>query len=63
MRTGQHLAFFNVNADECLIYVDRNVGGDIGWPSTERWEEQLKDLAINVAKEEGKRVVMAALLA
>ena len=61
VQTGQQVALFNVKADECLIYFDRTAGGDIGWPTSQRWEDQLKALAIKAGKEAVKKAVLAAL--
>jgi hypothetical protein len=53
-----YLAIFNEKASEFLIYFDRTVGGDIGWPSSETWGEQLKGKLL----EEAKKAVIEALL-
>jgi hypothetical protein len=61
VQTGQHVALFNMKANECLIYFDRNAGGDIGWPTSKRWEDQLEALAVKIGKEAAKKAVLAAL--
>lgn len=61
VQTGQQVALFNMKANECLIYFDRNAGGDIGWPTSKRWEDQLEALAVKVGKEAAKKAVLAAL--
>jgi hypothetical protein len=42
VRTGQWLSIFNMHAQpgEPLIYFKREVGGNIGWPSSRTWVEQ-----------------------
>ena len=36
---------------EPLIYFDRTVGGDIGWPSSRTWGQQLKEIGTDLGKE------------
>jgi hypothetical protein len=43
VKTGDYLAIFNTKINECLMYFDRTVGGDIGWPSSKTWGEQFQD--------------------
>jgi len=45
--TQDWLAIYNSKSEggECMIYFDRTVGGDIGWPSSSTWTDQLKGLA------------------
>jgi hypothetical protein len=47
---------------EFLIYFDRTVGGDIGWPSSSTLGDQLKALAIKEGVPVAKKAVLAALL-
>jgi hypothetical protein len=61
VQAGQKVALFNEKANECLIYFDRTAGGDIGWPTSQRWEDQLKALAVKAGKEAAKKAVLAAL--
>jgi hypothetical protein len=61
VQIGQHVALFNEKANECLIYFDRTAGGDIGWPTSQRWEDQLKSLAVKAGKEAAKKAVLGAL--
>ncbi|GGC34579.1 hypothetical protein GCM10011504_11230 [Siccirubricoccus deserti] len=61
VQAGQNVALFNEKANECLIYFDRTAGGDIGWPTSQRWEDQLKSLAVKTGKEAAKKAVLAAL--
>jgi len=53
-----YLAIYNEKASECLIFFDRTAGGDIGWPSSETWGDQLKGKLL----EEAKEAVIKALL-
>lgn len=61
VQTGQRVALFNEKANECLIYFDRTAGGDIGWPTSQRWEDKLTSLAVKIGKEAAKKAVLAAL--
>jgi hypothetical protein len=61
VQVGQKVALFNEKANECLIYFDRNAGGDIGWPTSQRWEDQLKALAVKAGEEAAKKAVLAFL--
>lgn len=61
VQAGQHVALFNEKANECLIYFDRTAGGDIGWPTSQRWEDQLKSLAVKAGMEAAKKAVLGAL--
>jgi hypothetical protein len=42
------IALYNEKEKDCLIFFDRTVGGDIGWPSSTTWGQKLK----KVVKEE-----------
>jgi hypothetical protein len=42
--TQSWIVLFNEKGGECLIYFDRTVGADIGWPSSKTWSDQLGDL-------------------
>lgn len=46
INTGDSVAFYNTktNGGECLIYFDRDAGGDIGWPSSRSWIDQFGEL-------------------
>jgi hypothetical protein len=52
VRAGDWVCLFNTRSEggEPLIYFDRTVGGDVGWPSSRTWGQQLKDLAFEQAK-------------
>jgi hypothetical protein len=45
VQTQEWIAIYNEKSEggEPLMYFDRDVGGDIGWPSSKRWLEQLTD--------------------
>jgi hypothetical protein len=61
VKTDQWLAIYNVKACECLIYFDRTRGGDIGWPSSKTWGEQLEDRLVKAIKEYADDAVKAWL--
>jgi len=52
VRTSDWVCLFNTKSEggEPLIYFDRTVGGDIGWPSSKTWGDQLKNLGFEAAK-------------
>lgn len=54
VRSGEWLAIYNTRAGDCLIDFDRSLGGDIGWPSSETWGEQLQDAALQAIKDHWK---------
>jgi hypothetical protein len=64
VKASEFVAIFNMKSEggECLIYFDREVGGDVGWPSTESWAVQLKKLAIDAAVDQAKKAATSALL-
>ena len=41
-----------------LIHFDRNVGGDIGWPDSKRWESQIVELGLGMAWTAAKKLVL-----
>lgn len=49
VKTKELVALYNEKSEggECLMYFDRNIGGDIGWPSTRRFEDQAKQMAFS----------------
>ena len=59
--TGQWFAIYNTHARECLIEFDRTVGGDIGWPSSKTWGDQLEDEIRDAVKKHLKEAVVALL--
>jgi hypothetical protein len=66
VNTKNPLAIYNARAGSAaspgnfLIYFDRNVGGDIGWPDSKRWEDTIADLAMGpLAWTVAKKLVLA----
>jgi hypothetical protein len=55
--SGDWLAIYNEKAGDCLIYFDRTVGGDIGWPSSQTWTDQLGDVLTQAVKDHWKEGV------
>ena len=51
VRSGDWLAIYNTVTKQPLIYFDRTVGGDIGWPNSETWGDQLGDFVMRFIKE------------
>lgn len=43
IKTGDCVALYNTKAKECFIAFDRTVGGDVGWPSSKTWSQQVED--------------------
>jgi hypothetical protein len=62
VRTNDPVAIFNAKNGQCLIYFDQNVGGDIGWPTSERWEDQVTEAISAAMREHGKEALLALLL-
>lgn len=46
VRSGDWLAIYNTVTKQPLISFDRTVGGDIGWPNSETWGQQLGDVTM-----------------
>jgi len=63
VRSGDWLAIYNQKARDCLIYFDRTAGGDIGWPSSETWGEQIEDAVLQAIKDHWKAAVTYLLAA
>jgi hypothetical protein len=63
VRTGDLVAIYNVHARECLIHFDRTRGGDIGWPSSKTWGDQILDRVLKALKEHADDAVKAMLAA
>ncbi len=59
--TGQWFAIYNTKGRECLLEFDRTVGGDIGWPSSKTWGDQLEDEIRDAVKKHLKEAVVALL--
>jgi hypothetical protein len=63
VRSGDWLALYNKTARDCLIYFDRDVGCDIGWPSSETWADQITDAVMKAIKDHWKEAVAYLLAA
>jgi hypothetical protein len=63
--SDEWVALYNLKSEsgECLIFFDRTVGGDIGWPSSQTWTDQFKDLVRAQVLKLAKDAVMAMLAA
>jgi hypothetical protein len=59
--TGQWFAIYNTHARECLLEFDRTAGGDIGWPSSQTWGDQLEDRIRDAVEDHWKEAVVALL--
>ena len=51
MKSGDRLSIYNTVTKQPLIYFDRTVGGDIGWPNSETWGQQISDAVMAFIKE------------
>jgi hypothetical protein len=63
VHTQEWIAIFNQKDGECLVAFDRNVGGDVGWPSSRRWGTQITDELEDLAEgltEAGWKAAQAA---
>jgi hypothetical protein len=56
-RSGDWLALYNETARDCMIWFDRDVGADIGWPSSETWSQQLEDAVLQAVKDHWQEAV------
>ena len=54
VRSGDWLAIYNTVTQQPLISFDRNVGADIGWPNSERWEDQILDVVMRFIRDHWK---------
>jgi hypothetical protein len=63
VRCGDWLAIYNSKAGDCLIDFDRTVGGDIGWPSSETWGQQIQDAVMKAIRDHWKEAVAFLLAA
>jgi hypothetical protein len=50
VKTGEWLGIWNEGEKGFFIYFDRNMGVDLGWPDSQRWEDQLADLVWEKSK-------------
>lgn len=63
VQLGHSVAIQNVKVMEFFVHFDRNFGGDIGWTDSQRWEDQLSDWLVDMAKKYGEDAVKAAITA
>lgn len=63
LQQDRSLAIYNRKIKRFFVYFDRNVGGDIGWDDSMRWEDQLGDYLEDLIKDYGDDAVRAAILA
>lgn len=61
VRSGDRVAIYNTVTKQPLIYFDRTVGGDIGWPDSKTWGQQLKDRVQAFIKDHWKEGVVYLL--
>ncbi len=61
VNSGKWLALYNQKAGDCLIHFDRTVGGDIGWPGSQTWFDQLGDVLTKAVKDHWKEAVALLL--
>jgi hypothetical protein len=57
VNTGQYLAVYNGKAGECLVFFNRTAGGDIGWPDSKTWGDQVGDLIAEAARNHGRKAL------
>lgn len=57
VRSGDLLALYSQTAQDCLIYFDRTVGADIGWPGSETWTQEIEDAVMQAIKDHWKEAV------
>jgi hypothetical protein len=57
VRSGDWLALYSQTAQDCLIYFDRTVGADIGWPGSETWTQVIEDAVMQAIKDHWKEAV------
>jgi hypothetical protein len=65
VNTQEWIAIFNEKSEggECLIYFDRAVGGDIGWPTSKTWSEILKKRITEEVKKQALKLLLEAAAA
>jgi hypothetical protein len=56
VRTREVFALYNIKSEggEFLINFDRSLGGDLGWPSSQTYEDRIKEMASDLAKKKVK---------
>lgn len=62
-RSGDWTAIYNQRVGDCLIYFDRTVGGDIGWPSSQTWSDQIGDAVLDAVRDHWQDAVTWLLTA
>jgi len=55
---ADYLAIYNEKAGEFLIFFNRTAGGDIGWPSSKTWGEQIPDVVVEKAKKRAEKILL-----
>jgi hypothetical protein len=63
VQRDSYLAIYNRKVGEFFTYFDRNVGGNIGWSDSERWEDILTGALRDLIRKYGADVVKAAVIA
>ena len=63
VQQDRYLAIYNRKVKRFLVYFDRNVGGDIGWDDSMRWEDQIGGVLEDLVKEFGDDAVRVAVMA
>jgi hypothetical protein len=63
VKLGDFVALYNTSIKECFIFMDRTVGGDVGWPSSKTWGEQFKDKLGELAGEALEKAIEAGVKA
>ncbi len=61
VKTGDRLSVYNTVTKQPLIYFDRTVGGDIGWPNSKTWGDQIYDKVMKFIKDHWKEGVLYLL--
>ena len=52
---NEYAALYNTDIDEFLIHFDRDVGANLGWPSSKRWADQIGDRISTAVKKNLKK--------
>jgi len=63
VQRNNYLAIYNTRVAEFFTYFDRNVGGNIGWSDSERWEDIFTGVLRDLIRKYGADVVKAAVVA
>jgi hypothetical protein len=54
VRSGDWLAIYNTTTKQPLMYFDRTVGADIGWPDSKTWSQSALDAVMRFLKDHWK---------